>query len=263
MQIGLFIQSSLKGYYSFYRHLFDFFNKIFFMNTEIQIYQTILNSCPYLAERKSMNFIIDPEYPMSAETYEHLLERGFRRSSGIVYRPACPACFECKSSRVPVQSFTPNRSQKRAWKKVSADISLIPLAAEFKQQHFDLYQRYTQSRHGDSDMSESTITQYMDFLTSSWSDTLFVEIRLKNELLAVAVTDRQPNSLSALYTFFDPEKMQYSPGVVSILSQIELARQYDLHWLYLGFWIEPSPKMSYKSRYRPNQVLEKGQWRAL
>ncbi|NNJ92289.1 MAG: arginyltransferase [Gammaproteobacteria bacterium] len=233
------------------------------MDTEIQIYQTTLSDCPYLDGRKSMNFIIDPEYPLSASAYGHLLECGFRRSSSIVYRPACPGCAECKSSRVPVKSFMPNRSQRRAWKKVSDDIILKPQNDEFNEQHFDLYQRYTRSRHNDSDMAESSISQYMDFLTSSWSNTIFLEIWLKNELLAVAVTDRQPGSLSALYTFFDPEKMPYSPGVVAILSQIELARQYELDWLYLGYWIEACPKMSYKIRYRPIQVLEKGYWLGL
>ena len=233
------------------------------MDTEIQIYQTTLSDCPYLDNRKSTNFIIDPEYPLSASSYGILLERGFRRSSSIVYRPACPGCSECKSSRVPVKSFMPSRSQKRAWKKVSNDISVKPRTDEFNEQHFDLYQRYTRSRHHDSDMAESSISQYMDFLTSSWSDTIFLEIWLKNELLAVAVTDRQPNSLSALYTFFEPDKMNYSPGVVAILSQIELAREYGLDWLYLGYWIEPCPKMSYKTRYRPIQVMENGHWRAL
>ena len=233
------------------------------MNTEIQIYQTALTDCPYLDSRKSMNFIIDPEYPLSASTYDHLLESGFRRSSGIVYRPACPGCTECKSSRVPVNSFFPDRSQKRAWNKVRNDISFDARDDSFSQQHFDLYRRYTSSRHNESDMADSTINQYMDFLTSSWSNTIFLEIWFKKELLAVAVTDRQPNSLSALYTFFDPDKLQYSPGVVAILSQIELARQYQLDWLYLGFWIEQCSKMSYKTRYRPIQVLEKGHWQAL
>jgi len=233
------------------------------MDTEIQIYQTALSDCPYLDRRKSMNFIIDPEYPLSASSYEFLLERGFRRISSIVYRPACPECSECKSSRVPVNAFIPNRSQKRAWKKVSGDIVLKPRTDDFCDQHFDLYQKYTRSRHHDSDMAESSINQYMGFLTSSWSDTIFLEIWLKKQLLAVAVTDHQPDSLSALYTFYDPEKMDYSPGVIAILSQIELAREYELTWLYLGYWIEQCPKMSYKTRFRPIQVMEKGQWQAL
>ena len=233
------------------------------MDTEIQIYQTALSDCPYLDKRKSMNFIIDPGYPLSAADYDHLLETGFRRSASIVYRPACPGCSECKSSRVPVKSFIPNRSQKRAWKKVCNDIIIKPKSDEFSEQHYELYQRYTSSRHNDSDMAESSINQYMDFLTSSWSDTIFLEIWLKKELLAVAVTDRQPNSLSALYTFFDPDRMAYSPGVVAILSQIELARRYELDWLYLGYWVEACPKMSYKTQYRPIQVMDEGHWKAL
>lgn len=233
------------------------------MNTEIQIFQTKLNDCPYLHNRKSMNYIIDPGYPMTAATYGSLLEHGFRRSSSIVYRPACPQCGECKSSRLAVASFSPSRSQSRAWKKVCNDIIMKPVSDNFESRHFELYQRYTRSRHNDSDMADSSENQYMDFLTSSWSDTIFLEIWLHQELFAVAVTDRQPTSLSAIYTFYDPDNMAYSPGVVAILCQVELARQMQLDWLYLGYWIESCQKMSYKSRYRPLQILENGHWKGL
>ncbi len=233
------------------------------MDSKINFYRTTPHDCPYLDAQQSSNFVIDPEYPMSSNAYDYLLESGFRRSADFVYRPACPECSECKSSRVRVNEFTPNRSQKRAWKKVSADLVIKPCSDEFKQQHFELYQHYVDSRHTDSNMANSSIEQYMGFLTSSWSDTIFLEIRVKNELLAVAVTDRQPNSLSALYTFYDPEKMHYSPGVVAILSQIELARKNSLDWLYLGYWIESCQKMSYKTRYQPVEVMDNGHWQML
>ena len=233
------------------------------MTEGIQLFQTALSNCPYLEAKMSSNHIIDPDYMMTPDIYDFLLARGFRRSAEIVYRPACPQCNECKSSRIPVAQFKPNRSQRRAWTSVEKDITYHPSKASFSDEHYELYLKYTQHRHAESEMSQSSKSSYMNFLTASWSETIFLEIYLKQNLLAVAVTDRQPTSLSALYTFFDPEMEKISPGVLAILTQLKLAAELKLDWLYLGYWIKGSPKMSYKLNYKPIQYFEKGKWHFL
>jgi arginine-tRNA-protein transferase len=233
------------------------------MDNEIHLYQTTASECPYLENRLSCNHIIDPEYPLSPRKYEFLLAMGFRRSADIVYRPACDDCNECKSTRLQVAKFKPNRSQKRAWKNTQHKLSCTEKPASFEPEHYQLYRKYTQARHQDSDMKESSESQYMEFLTSAWSQTIFLEIKYDGNLLAVAITDQQPNSLSALYTFFDPEFSSLSPGVIGILCQIELAKRLDLDWLYLGYWIKDCQKMRYKTQYRPIQVFDEGHWKNL
>jgi arginine-tRNA-protein transferase len=47
------------------------------------------------------------------------------------------------------------------------------------------------------------------------------------------------------------------------LWQIELCRKLNLDFVYLGYWIEKSRKMSYKTDYQPAQGLINGTWQAM
>jgi arginine-tRNA-protein transferase len=159
-----------------------------------------------------------------------------------------------------VNEFKPKRRQKRCRTKNTATQTFIKPAV-FDPLHYDLYLRYQQSRHGDGDMLHTSPEQYMDFLGSRWCDTVFVEFVHDGQLIAVAVVDRLPNALSAVYTFFDPDYSAYSPGVYAVLWQIEYARQWQLDWLYLGYWISNCAKMNYKTDYQPIQLFVDRQWR--
>lgn len=101
---------------------------------------------------------------------------------------------------------------------------------------------------------------YRRFAFADWCDSLCVELRLDDRLLAVAITDRVPDALSAVYTCFDPDESGRSPGVLAILAQVELARRWGLPHVYLGYWIGGCQKMAYKSEYRPVEVLGGEGW---
>ena len=110
-------------------------------------------------------------------------------------------------------------------------------------------------------MDHADAGKYLEFLTSPWSATTFYEFRHGPRLLAVAVVDRLEQSLSAVYTFFDPDLPARSLGTYAILWEIEEARRLNLRWLYLGYWIRECPKMSYKGRFRPMEIYRHGHWR--
>jgi arginine-tRNA-protein transferase len=109
-------------------------------------------------------------------------------------------------------------------------------------------------------MANASPEDYMDFLSSSWCETRFVEFTVNTELAAIAVVDHLNNALSAVYTFFDPKFSHLSPGRYAILWQIDYAQQLGVEWLYLGYWIGQCQKMSYKNQYRPVQAFIDKQW---
>jgi arginyl-tRNA--protein-N-Asp/Glu arginylyltransferase len=164
--------------------------------------------------------------------------------------------------RVLAKSFMPNRSQRRAWAQhASLDATLHPL--QDRSEYYDLYQRYQRARHPDGGMDNDDRDAYQTFLLQSHVDTLLVEFRDVGILRMVSVIDLLGDGLSSVYTFFDPDIPRARFGVYNVLWQIELCRKLELEYVYLGYWIENSRKMSYKTQYQPAEGLQNGIWQTL
>jgi len=228
----------------------------------MEIYSTPAFSCSYLEDKTAVNAVFNPEAKPDAVTYSRLIDLGFRRSGAHVYRPQCPSCSACKPSRVIVSEFRPNRSQRRCW-KYNQDLSVNVSPAQHRQEYFDLYSKYLRARHAGGGMQDSTADDYLKFLTSSWSDTYFIEFRLDKRLLCVAVIDKLRQGYSSIYTFFDPEERKRSLGVFAVLWQIATADKNRIPSIYLGYWIEGCRKMRYKMDYKPIEILTSDGWSKL
>jgi arginine-tRNA-protein transferase len=228
----------------------------------IPLVLTPLHACSYLDDLQSQTVFVHPSQELSTPIYSQLIQQGFRRSGNEVYVPHCPHCTACIAARLTVHDFKANRSQQRCWKKNSRTKAVIKPAV-FEQAHYDLYVHYQQSRHTGGDMADASPSDYINFLSSSWCDTVFVEFSINDELAGIAVVDCLDNALSAVYTFFDPKFADYSLGTYAVLWQIEQATLHGKEFVYLGFWIEACRKMAYKSNYHPLQILRNKQWQNL
>ncbi|CAE7313381.1 bpt [Symbiodinium pilosum] len=226
---------------------------------QVQFFLTPKHPCSYLDRNNAQTLFFDPREVVSPQIYQNLTDQGFRRSGSHLYRPHCGSCRACVPTRVPVEQFTPRRSQKRVLKK-NSDLHVRLEAATFSKRHYHLYERYISLRHTDGDMYPASEDQYRSFLLSPWSNSLFVCLYDGERLLSVAVTDEQPRGLSAIYTFFEPNEEARSLGVLSILKQIELCQELGLPYLYLGYWIKDCDKMNYKTQYRPTELFVNNRW---
>jgi arginine-tRNA-protein transferase len=224
------------------------------------LYMSQLHLCSYLPGREARNLFLDPTAKVTPHLYQHLIDRGFRRSGCYLYQPACPQCTDCISLRIPTARFRPSRSQRRIWKRNLPQYEVNPGPAAFKEAHYQLYQRYLTERHPDGAMVCNSPGQYSQFLTCEWAETRFIEFFKGDRLAAVAVSDLLLDGTSSVYTFFEPALSRDGLGIFALMWQIDYSRGLGLQWVYPGFWIEACDKMRYKSRFRPFEAWTGQQW---
>ncbi|MEH6649782.1 MAG: arginyltransferase [Motiliproteus sp.] len=225
----------------------------------LQFYATPEHRCSYLANQQAKTIFVDPKADLDQSSYSELSELGFRRSGNHIYRPHCDTCSACISARVMTAAFHPSKSQKRVI-NLNNDLEVSSHQPTFSQESYALYERYINSRHQDGDMYPASQDQFETFLVESNQNTRFIEFRLNKKLLAISVIDYLERGISAIYTFFDPEHQHRSLGKYAVLWLIVQARNEELPYLYLGYWIRDCQKMSYKIDYLPIQLLIDGEW---
>lgn len=225
--------------------------------TAIQFYTTSSYDCSYLSGQRARSLVAAPSHLIHSSYYGRLIDLGFRRSGTFTYRPHCDHCQACVPIRIDTLNFTASKNQRRQLKRYQhLRAARRPLV--WNSEHYALYRRYQAARHAGSDMDNDDKSQYIQFLLSSHVHSYLIEFSDMDGVQMVALVDEVEQGLSAVYTFFNPDLSGL--GTFAILWQIQYCQQHHLPWLYLGYWIEQSRKMAYKTRFTPHQLFLHGEW---
>lgn len=223
--------------------------------------------CPYLPGRSERKVFTELKGPHADSLNDALGRIGFRRSQSVAYRPSCLECNACVSVRVVANEFAPSGTQKRVM-KAHADLVVTVCRPWSTSEQFELLQRYLAARHPEGGMTTMDEVDFADMVEHTPVTTYVMEYRepspdgvTPGRLVGACLTDRQCDGLSMIYSFYDPDHAtRHGLGNFIILDHIRRAEEMGLAYVYLGYWVEGSPRMQYKVRYRPMERLARAGW---
>ena len=229
------------------------------------VYTAPPSPCGYLPDR-TWRLTYELVAGLSAEEYQARLLAGWRRFGYSLFRPACPGCSACLSLRVPVATFQPDRSQRRAMAANEGEITLRigePSVTRAKLDLYDRFHSFQQSHRGWPEHGPRDAAGYAESFVDNPIPTDEWCYYRGRKLVGVGYVDRVPDGLSAIYFFYDPDERGRSLGTYNVLSIIRRAAERDLPHVYLGYYVEGCGSLEYKARFRPNEVLRPdGEWGA-
>lgn len=235
-------------------------------NRQLRFYMTNPAPCPYLDGQVERKVFTNLAVRESEILHDALSHSGFRRSQSIAYRPACTSCNACRATRIPVDQFKLSKRWRRVVNKNSALIR-SPQRATATREQYRLLKRYLNSRHANGGMSSMDLRDYVAMIEGSPVPTVMFEYRESSDLdaplVAAALVDVLKDGLSMVYSFFDPDVASRGIGNYLILDHISYAKELNLPFVYMGYWVDGSPKMGYKADFRPLEVLDGDEWRVL
>ena len=226
---------------------------------EIQFYTTTKYSCSYIDKMDAQSLVVTPYKSIKQSVFHDLIEKGFRRSGQYIYKPNCESCTACIPIRLEVNKFLPSKTQKRTIKNHSY-LRAKEGALIFKQNHFDLYRKYQNSRHKVKNNAQNDLNDYNDFLIKSNVKSKLIEFWDGDSLKIVSIIDLVNEGISAVYTFFDSDDKKASFGTYAVTWLINWCKTQKFKYIYLGYWIGDCNKMKYKTNFKPYELYIGGYW---
>ena len=231
-----------------------------------RFFVTTPSPCPYLPGRTERKVFTELVGHHAGELNDALGRIGFRRSQSVAYRPSCQGCTACVSVRVVAGEYRPTTSQKRTCRR-NADLVVSACKPWTTDEQFVLLRRYLEARHPGGGMAEMDEFDFADMVEQTPVRTYMMEYRepaiggSPGRLIGCCLTDQQADGLSMIYSFFDPDLPHRDGlGTFIIADHIRRAGEAGLAYVYLGYWVEGSDRMQYKTGFRPLERLTASGW---
>jgi leucyl-tRNA---protein transferase len=231
-----------------------------------RFFVTTPSPCPYLPGRTERKVFTELSGAHAGELNDALGRIGFRRSQSVAYRPSCQGCTACVSVRVVAEAFKPNSTQRRLMRRHS-DLVVTACKPWTTEEQFALLRRYLAARHPGGGMADMDEFDFADMVEQTPVKSFVIEYREPSidgrpgRLVGACLTDQQGDGLSMIYSFFDPDHAERDGlGTYIILDHIRRAASAKLPYVYLGYWVEGSQRMQYKTRFTPIERLTASGW---
>ena len=218
-------------------------------------------ACPYLKGRVEKRIATDITF--NNKVYNELALNGFRRVENWMYRPVCDNCSACKSYRVNIKNFEISKSLKRVNKNLK-EIRYKIIKNTTTKEHYNLFKKYQYERHSGGSMSDMDENEFISMIETSPINTKLMEFRdATKKLMGVILLDIDNVNLSAVYSFFEPKVSKLGIGNYMVTQCLLFGKKNKYKYLYLGYYINEISSMSYKSRFKPGQILDGNDWQTL
>lgn len=195
--------------------------------------------------------------PLSERAMELFLAAGYRRNGNCLYNMRCSDCSACVPLRLHTSEFHMNRNQRRALKKNGdVEMTLQPLQPDME--NLELCEKFLQTRYPKE--NNTALGYYRDFFFNNIVSSAQMQYRVGGRLVGTSIIDIGYNWLNAVYFFFDPDESRRSLGTYNILNMVDLCREWEIEYLYLGYYIHSLSAMSYKTNFRPHYTFAEKKW---
>lgn len=215
------------------------------------------DKCSYLENREQiMHYKVIDE--CDANTCQSYIERGYRRFGKMYFRPVCEGCNECQSIKIDVENFKFSKSARRVMKKADFIESIVQRPS-LSREHLKLFEKYHLHMKDlrDWNYTKTTPEAYYSSFVDGHNDFGYEILYFDAErLIGVDLIDVLEDGISSIYFYYDPDYKKYALGKLSLYNQIQFAKDNDKKWIYLGYYVEDCPSLSYKSYYKPYITLE-------
>ncbi|ADE86146.1 arginyltransferase [Rhodobacter capsulatus] len=233
-----------------------------------QFYVTAPQPCPYLDGRSERKLFTALQGEGAEKLNNALSRQGFRRSQNVLYRPSCADCSACLSARIRVADFEPTRTQRKVLNR-NTHLKRTATSPWATEEQFALFRRYLDARHADGGMADMDIFEFAAMIEETPVKTRVIEYRDgrvetgPRPLTAVCLTDVLDDGVSMVYSFYDPDQIDFSLGTHLILDHVAIAKRAGLPYVYLGYWVPGSRKMGYKAKFSALEIFKAGRWQPL
>lgn len=194
----------------------------------------------------------------SAYECQDLIERGYRRFGKMYFRPICAECNECQSIKIDVENYHFSKSARRVLKKAQHIETYIQHPSVTKE-HLKLFEKYHLFMHEKKGWDYNSVTAehyYSSFVVGHEEFGYEILYYDGDKLIGVDLIDILEDGVSSIYFYYDPEYANLSLGKLSLYNQIRYAKETEKKWIYLGYYVEDCPSLSYKREYKPYHTLQ-------